>query len=87
MRAVQYRTVGAEPEVVEIPMPEPGQIRLRVTAAGLCHSDWFLMDLPEEQYVYALPLTLGHEGAGVVDLLGDGVSGVTVGDPVAVYGP
>ena len=86
MRAVQYRTIGADPEVVEIPTPEPGpgQIRLRVTAAGLCHSDWFLMGLPAEQYVYGLPLTLGHEGAGVVDALGDGVNGVEVGDAVAV---
>src|SRR5918998_292934 len=80
MRAVQYRTIGGGPEVVEVPTPEPGpgQVRLRVTAAGLCHSDWFVMDLPEEQYAYGLPLTLGHEGAGVVDALGDGV---------AVYGP
>ena len=89
MRAVQYRTIGAEPEVVEIPTPEPGpgQVRLRVTAAGLCHSDWFVMDLPAEKYAYGLPLTLGHEGAGIVDALGDGVTGVAVGDPVAVYGP
>jgi propanol-preferring alcohol dehydrogenase len=88
MRAVQYRTIGSGPEVVEVETPEPGpgQIRLRVTAAGLCHSDWFVMDLPAEQYVYGLPLTLGHEGAGVVDTLGKGVTGVAVGDPVAVYG-
>ncbi|WP_242473313.1 alcohol dehydrogenase catalytic domain-containing protein [Blastococcus sp. TML/M2B] len=86
MRAVQYRTVGSEPEVVEIPTPEPGpgQVRLKVTAAGLCHSDAFVMSLPEG--VYQLPLTLGHEGAGVVDALGDGVSGVELGQPVAVYG-
>ncbi|MGY1841752.1 MULTISPECIES: NAD(P)-dependent alcohol dehydrogenase [unclassified Modestobacter] len=89
MRAVQYRTIGGEPEVVEVPTPEPGpgQVRLRVTAAGLCHSDAFVMGLPADQYVYGLPLTLGHEGAGVVDALGDGVTGVAVGDPVAVYGP
>ncbi|MCF6508723.1 NAD(P)-dependent alcohol dehydrogenase [Blastococcus sp. MG754426] len=89
MRAVQYRTIGGEPEVVEVPTPEPGpgQVRLRVTAAGLCHSDAFVMGLPEEQYVYGLPLTLGHEGAGVVDALGSGVTGVEVGEPVAVYGP
>ncbi|MEX5718578.1 alcohol dehydrogenase catalytic domain-containing protein [Geodermatophilus maliterrae] len=58
-----------------------------MTAAGLCHSDWFVMDLPAENYAYGLPLTLGHEGAGVVDALGDGVTGVAVGDAVAVYGP
>ncbi len=86
MRAVQYRTIGSEPEVVEIPTPEPGpgQVRLKVTAAGLCHSDAFIMSLPEG--VYELPLTLGHEGAGVVDALGAGVSGVELGESVAVYG-
>ncbi|TQK18073.1 propanol-preferring alcohol dehydrogenase [Microbacterium sp. SLBN-154] len=89
MKAVQYREIGRGPEVVEIDVPEPGpgEIRLKVTAAGLCHSDWFLMDLPEEQYIYGLPLTLGHEGAGIVDKLGDGVSGVEVGGAYAVYGP
>ncbi|MGY1709063.1 NAD(P)-dependent alcohol dehydrogenase [Geodermatophilus sp. SYSU D00758] len=89
MRAVQYRTIGGEPEVVEVETPEPGpgQVRLRVTAAGLCHSDAFVMGLPAEQYGYGLPLTLGHEGAGVVDALGEGVTGVAVGEPVAVYGP
>jgi propanol-preferring alcohol dehydrogenase len=89
MRAVQYRTIGSGPEVVEVPTPEPGpgQIRLKVTAAGLCHSDWFVMGLPAEQYAYGLPLTLGHEGVGVVDALGTGVTGVAEGDPVAVYGP
>jgi propanol-preferring alcohol dehydrogenase len=89
MRAVQYRTIGAGPEVVEVPTPEPGpgQIRLQVTAAGLCHSDSALMGLPAGRFAYELPLTLGHEGAGVVDLLGDGVTGVAVGESVAVYGP
>ena len=89
MKAVQYREIGKGPEVVEIDTPEPGpgQIRLKVTAAGLCHSDWFVMDLPEEQYTYGLPLTLGHEGAGVVDKLGDGVEGVQVGEAYAIYGP
>lgn len=89
MRAVQYVKIGAHPEVVTIEKPEPGpgQVRLRVTAAGLCHSDEFVMSLPEERYGYPLPMTLGHEGAGIVDALGAGVTGVGVGDSVAVYGP
>lgn len=89
MKAVQYRTIGAGPEVVEIETPEPGpgQVRLKVTAAGVCHSDSFIMSLPEDQYIYGLPLTLGHEGAGVVDKLGEGVTGLEVGTSVAVYGP
>ena len=62
MKALQYRTIGAAPEVVEIETPEPGpgQVRLKVSAAGVCHSDEFLMSLPEDQYTYGLPLTLGH---------------------------
>jgi propanol-preferring alcohol dehydrogenase len=89
MKAIQYREIGKGPELVEIekPEPKPGQIRLKVTAAGLCHSDWFLMDLPKEAYAYGLPLTLGHEGVGVIDKLGEGVEGVVIGDPYAIYGP
>ncbi len=45
------------------------------------------MSWPAESFPYALPLTLGHEGAGTVAALGDGVSGLREGDPVAVYGP
>ncbi len=89
MRALQYRTVGAAPELVEIatPVPGPGEVLLRVTAAGVCHSDQFIMDLPEEQYIYGLPLTLGHEGAGTVESWGEGVTGLEVGDAMLVYGP
>ncbi|MHB1088874.1 MAG: NAD(P)-dependent alcohol dehydrogenase [Acidimicrobiales bacterium] len=90
MRAVQYRTFGGSPEVVEIekPVPGPGQVLLKMTAAGLCHSDVFVMSIPEDQYFLgSLPLTLGHEGAGVVEELGQGVSSVRVGQSVAVYGP
>lgn len=89
MKALQYRTLGSAPEVVEIDTPEPGpgQVLLKVTAAGVCHSDEFVMSLPEEQYVYGLPLTLGHEGAGIVHAVGAGVTEVAVGDSVAVYGP
>ena len=89
MKAVQYRQVGAKPEVVTIadPTPAPGQVLLRVTAAGICHSDQFIMSLPKEQFSYPLPLTLGHEGAGTVAALGSGVEHLSVGDSVAVYGP
>ena len=89
MKALQYRAIGQAPEIVEIETPEPGpgEVRIRVTAAGACHSDSFIMGLNEEQYVYGLPLTLGHEGAGVVDALGEGVTGIEVGEAVAVYGP
>lgn len=87
MKAIQYRTHGSRPELVEIdkPAPGPGEILLRVTAAGACHSDEFIMAAPEG--AYELPLTLGHEGAGVVEELGPGTKGVEVGEAVLVYGP
>lgn len=89
MKALQYTTIGQPPEVVEIPKPTagPGQVLLKVTAAGVCHSDEFVMGLPEEQYTYGLPLTLGHEGAGIIEELGEGVEHLKIGDSVAVYGP
>ncbi|MBF6170740.1 NAD(P)-dependent alcohol dehydrogenase [Nocardia blacklockiae] len=89
MKAVQYRTIGAAPELVTVPdlEPGPGQVLLRVSAAGVCHSDIAVMSWPASDFPYPLPLTLGHEGAGTIAALGDGVTGFSVGDSVAVYGP
>ncbi len=89
MKALQYRTIGAPPEVVTVPDPEPGpgQVLLKVTAAGVCHSDIAVMGWPAEGFPYELPLTLGHEGVGTVAALGDGVTGLNEGDAFAVYGP
>lgn len=92
MKALRYVAIGQPPEVVEIPTPKPGpgQVLLRVTAGGVCHSDDYVMGLSAEEYAaagYPLPMTLGHEGAGVVHELGTGVETVQVGDAVAVYGP
>jgi alcohol dehydrogenase, propanol-preferring len=86
MRAVQYPALGSRPQVVEVERPEPGpgQVLLRVTAAGVCHSDLTLMSYPA--LPFDLPLTLGHEGAGVVEEVGGGASGVSVGESVLVYG-
>ncbi|WP_146339296.1 NAD(P)-dependent alcohol dehydrogenase [Nesterenkonia sp. NBAIMH1] len=92
MKALRYVAVGQAPEIHEVPTPDPGpgEVRVRITAAGACHSDSFVMSLTEEQYQafgYPLPMTLGHEGVGVVDALGEGTTGVQVGESVAVYGP
>ncbi|MEU5089315.1 NAD(P)-dependent alcohol dehydrogenase [Streptomyces sp. NPDC021356] len=89
MKALQYRTIGAPPEVVTVPDPEPGpgQVLLKVTAAGVCHSDLAVMSWPAEAFPYPLPLTLGHEGVGTVAALGAGVTGLAEGEHVAVYGP
>lgn len=70
------------------PEPGPGQVVIRVAAAGACHSDLHLMhDFEEGVVPWSPPFVLGHENAGYVDQLGPGVSGFEVGQPVAVYGP
>ena len=88
MKAIQYTAFGTRPKLVEIdkPSPGPGEVLLRITASGLCHSDEFVMMMPEEGYPYPMPMTLGHEPAGVVEELGEGASGVEVGQAVIVYG-
>lgn len=90
MKALQYRSIGSRPELVDIEKPAPGasEILLRVTAAGACHSDEFIMGTSAEDYYFKpVPLTLGHEVAGTVEAVGDGVHGVEIGEHVLVYGP
>jgi S-(hydroxymethyl)glutathione dehydrogenase/alcohol dehydrogenase len=69
-------------EPIELDEPRAGEVLVRVAAAGLCHSDGHLRtgDLPS-----ALPIIGGHEGAGVVERVGPGVSTVAPGDHV-VFG-
>ncbi len=88
MKAIQVVQPGKLPELREVdkPSPGPGQVLLKVTAAGACHSDDFVLNLPEEGFPYPLPMTLGHEGAGVVAEVGTGVTGISEGISVAVYG-
>jgi propanol-preferring alcohol dehydrogenase len=87
MRAIRMTGHNREPELVEIPIPTPGpgEVLVRVDAAGLCHSDLHLMEWPAEIIPYELPFTLGHETAGTVAALGPGADGVYAGDRVIVY--
>ena len=90
MQALQLTEWQHEPELREVdpPEPGPGEVLVKVVAAGACHSDLHLFhDFPPGLVPYELPFTLGHENAGVVEALGAGVGGLEVGQPVAVYGP
>lgn len=66
-------------EEVDLDAPGAGEVRVRLRAAGLCHSDVSVLDgtIP-----YPTPVVLGHEGAGVVDAVGPGVTSVREGDAV-----
>ena len=70
-----------------MPSPGPGEVRLKVDAAGLCHSDLHVMKWSPGTFNWRMPMTLGHETAGTVAALGAGVRGVEEGEPVLVYGP
>ncbi|MFD8304362.1 Zn-dependent alcohol dehydrogenase [Streptomyces sp. NPDC059690] len=82
MRAVVFD--GKRVEVVddlEVRDPGPGEVRVALSAAGLCHSDLSVVDgtIP-----FPVPVVLGHEGAGVVEAVGAGVTHVAAGDHVAL---
>ena len=84
MRAIQVSKAGGPFELVEREIPEagPDQLRIRVEACGICHSDAFVKfgAFPGLQ----LPRIPGHEIAGQVDAIGEGVSAWKVGDRVGV---
>jgi propanol-preferring alcohol dehydrogenase len=85
MRAIQLTERGGQPELADVAVPEPGlgELRVAVRACGICGSDLHIIDghIPTQD----LPLTLGHEAAGVIDKIGaDGVSDVAVGDRVLI---
>jgi len=70
-------------EEVSLPQPGPNDVRVRVKAAGICHSDAHYR--AGHSPVNPLPLTLGHEVAGVVDTIGNDVSNVQPGDRVCIH--
>lgn len=86
MRAIAIDGFGDTPTLRDVPIPKVGsdEIRLRMQAAGVNPMDWKVRDGAPEQFGQEtrFPLTLGLEGAAVIDALGDGVTGFDVGDPV-----
>src|SRR6187401_373937 len=86
MQAVRFVGVGQPARIEDVPTPSPGpgQVLVRIGGAGVCHSNLHVM---EEDLGFTPPFTLGHENAGWVSALGEGVTGFKEGDPVAVYGP
>src|SRR4051812_17167342 len=87
-RAVRFESFGG-PEALtirEVPVPQAGsgQIRVRVTAAGLNPMDWFMTSDAETaaRFGLSLPCGFGTDYAGVVDQVGEGVTGFAIGDRV-----
>lgn len=68
-------------EELDLDAPGPGEVMVRLVAAGVCHSDYHVYrgDLP-----LPTPMVLGHEGSGIVTAVGSGVAAVRPGDPVVL---
>lgn len=68
-------------ETLEIEAPRAGEVLVKIAGVGLCHTDLVFRD----QFApYALPAVLGHEGAGTIEAIGEGVEGLAVGDSVVL---
>jgi len=85
MKAWQYPGEHRPIQLNEVPEPAPGptQVVIDVRAAGLCHSDLMYMETGDQAMPF-LPMTQGHENAGVISALGAQVEGFAVGDVVGV---
>ena len=91
VKAAMLRATGAKPpyaasrplEIVEVDLDPPGrgEVLVKVAAAGLCHSDLSVIDGSRPR---PTPMVLGHEAAGVVAAIGDGVTDLAVGDHVVM---
>jgi len=84
MKAARVPSAGADFEIVDLPVPDPDahEVRIRVEACGICHSDAFVKEgtFPGLEY----PRVPGHEVAGVVDAVGTDVTQWAEGDRVGV---
>ncbi|MFJ1734271.1 Zn-dependent alcohol dehydrogenase [Streptomyces sp. NPDC088254] len=83
VRAAVLPAVGAPLEITEIDLPDPGpgQVRVRLAAAGVCHSD---LSLSNGTMRVPVPAVLGHEGSGTVVAVGEGVAHLAPGDDVVL---
>src|ERR1700719_1968880 len=89
MRALQLKSFQSDPELGDLPEPEPGpgQVVIKVGGAGACHSDLHVMrEFAEGMAPWGPPVVLRHEAAGWVQRTGSDTKGLEHGQPVAAYG-
>ncbi|QEO43963.1 S-(hydroxymethyl)glutathione dehydrogenase/class III alcohol dehydrogenase [Vibrio tarriae] len=67
-------------EEVDVMLPKYGEVLVRIVATGVCHTDAFTLSGDDPEGVF--PAILGHEGGGIVEMVGEGVTSVSVGDHV-----
>ncbi|WP_348656551.1 S-(hydroxymethyl)glutathione dehydrogenase/class III alcohol dehydrogenase [uncultured Thalassospira sp.] len=67
-------------EEVQVAPPKAGEVRIKIVATGVCHTDAFTLSGDDPEGIF--PAILGHEGGGIVESIGEGVTSVAVGDHV-----
>ncbi|MGB0217272.1 MAG: S-(hydroxymethyl)glutathione dehydrogenase/class III alcohol dehydrogenase [Alteromonas oceani] len=67
-------------EEVQVAPPKAGEVRIKIVATGVCHTDAFTLSGDDPEGVF--PAILGHEGGGIVESVGEGVTSLKVGDHV-----
>ncbi|GGI89048.1 S-(hydroxymethyl)glutathione dehydrogenase/class III alcohol dehydrogenase [Shewanella gelidii] len=67
-------------EEVDVMLPRKGEVLVKIIASGVCHTDAFTLSGDDPEGVF--PAILGHEGGGIVEMVGEGVTSVAVGDHV-----
>jgi S-(hydroxymethyl)glutathione dehydrogenase / alcohol dehydrogenase len=67
-------------EIVDVMPPQKGEVRVKIIASGVCHTDAFTLSGDDPEGIF--PCILGHEGGGIVESVGEGVTSVSVGDHV-----
>ena len=83
-QAAVLNEAGCDVEVEEITVddPGPGEVLVKLAASGVCHTDLTVKNLKGNGM--AFPIVLGHEGAGYIEAIGEGVTGLEKGDPVVL---
>jgi len=67
-------------EEIDVMPPQKGEVRVKIIASGVCHTDAFTLSGDDPEGIF--PAVLGHEGGGVVEAIGEGVTSVAIGDHV-----
>lgn len=83
MRAAVFRSPSEPVEVVDVELapPKAGEVKVRIAAAGVCHSD---LHVKRGEWDAPAPMVMGHEGSGVVTAVGEGVTSLAVDDHVVL---
>lgn len=84
LRKVRAEEGGISVDRIELPEPGPGEVRVKVAAAGICGTDLHIYNWRPAYHFIHVPIVMGHEAAGSIDAIGDGVDSSKLGQRVSL---